>query len=174
MNSTADHVTCPSCLSRLDTASDYDKASTADQVCPNCGHRWTARKEGREPTAAAGIAGTSDSEGNDVHDSLVGNAEFVDILKEEALLSTSLRKKHQLASDEPAEQGLAFETQAALESRGGDMRLAIVLVGVIAVLWLSFEFNDRLVEALPAVAPLLNGYNELILDLADRIVGPSG
>ena len=174
MNSASDHVTCPSCFGRLDTARDGNTDCTAEHVCPKCGHHWTVQEEGREPAVAASIAGTTDSESNDVNDSLVNNAKFINILKEEALLSTSLRKKHQLVSDEPAEQGPSLEEQAAAETRSGDMRLALVLVGTIAVLWLSFEFNDWLAEAVPAAAPLLNGYNELILDLADRIASLSG
>ncbi len=69
------------------------------------------------------------------------------------------------------EPGLAAVPEAESpepdQRRGGagDMRLAFVLLAVLAALWLSYDFNDRLAEALPTLRPLLEQYHAFVTNL---------
>ncbi len=67
--------------------------------------------------------------------------------------------------------GLAATTESPEPDQrrvgAGDMRLAFVLLAVLAALWLSYDFNDRLAEALPTLRPLLEQYHTFVTDLIE-------
>ena len=63
--------------------------------------------------------------------------------------------------------GPSAESPEADQGRSslGDMRWTLVLLALLAVLWLSYEFDEWLAEAVPALKPLLEQYHSFVSGL---------
>ena len=155
-----DWVNCPACKRRYRATATARK--TGQLHCPDCGHDRLIEQ-------SAEGSDTEMKEGSCIDSIFSERSEMLGLLRDEARFSNSMRRSTRLRPDAPTNSPVLESKHRKEGTKAGGIHAASILVGIMAALWLAFEFNDQIAERLPAAAPAIEAFGNAASDLVGRL-----